>query len=170
MCTERSVRSHLHCHSLGAVGFLVPPWEELLDEGKEPQVEEEVDPTQPRRGWQRKATMAVDVFSANTRSSQLLRTPRLPFSGPRPVQWRLLHSWPFLHRRRPVSTLSHFGSSSCAHCGSPCLFMRAPAGVAVPSTSLATTVQHAQMQGSWSDVVGCWRMLLPVSAGKLGAA
>ena len=61
--TAPSVQSvHTCIASLGAVGFPVPPWEELLDEGEEPQVEEEVDATQPRRGWQRKATMVVDAF------------------------------------------------------------------------------------------------------------
>ena len=53
--------SHTCIASLGSVGFPVPSWEELLDESDEPQVEEEVDPTQPRRGWQRKATMVVDA-------------------------------------------------------------------------------------------------------------
>ena len=61
----------------------------------------------------------VDVFSGNTRPSRRFRTPRLPFSGPKPVRWFLLPSWPFLRRKRPVSTRSLFGSS-CADCGSPC--------------------------------------------------
>ena len=60
--TAPSVQSvHTCIASLGSVGFPVPSWEELLDESDEPQVEEEVDPTQPRRGWQRKALMVVDA-------------------------------------------------------------------------------------------------------------
>ena len=46
-------------------------------------------------------------------------------------------------------TLNRSDCFSCAVCGSLCLFKRAPAGVAVPSTSLATTAQRAQMQGFW---------------------
>ena len=58
------------------------------------------------------------------------------------------------------------GCSSCADCGSHCLCKRAPAGVAVSSTSLATTAQRAQMQGFWVAVVECQRTWPPVSAGK----
>ena len=65
-------------------------------------------------------------------------------------------------------TLNRSDFFSCAVCGSFCLFKRALAAVAVPSTSLATNVQRAQMQRFGIVVVGSWRMLQFVSAGKRG--
>ena len=69
------------------------------------------------------------------------------------------HIWPKLTGRiwpsscrRHASTPNRSGCSSCAVCGSHCLYNRVPAGVAVPSTSLATTAQRAQMQGFWVAV------------------
>ena len=55
-----SIQSVLSCvDNLAGVGFVVPLWEDLvadppLDE------EEEIDPAQPKRGWQKKATWVVD--------------------------------------------------------------------------------------------------------------
>ena len=139
--------------SVHTCGFSVHPGKNCL-RAKNPRLRR--DPTQPSQ--QRKATMVVDVvFRQHT------MTPRLPLSCPRPVQWRLLHSCPFLHRRRPVSP-QHFGSSSCAQCGPLCLCV--PAGVAV--RHLWPPPCRMRKYRSWGDVVRCWRMLLPVSARKLG--
>ena len=129
-----SVRSHLHCQS----------WISWLPSGNncsdEPQVEEEVDPTQPKHGWQRKATMVVDAsFHQHTILPALEDLPGSQAGWMASVAFVAI---PWLRETVPQPFQP--------------LFLR------------RLRLFSPQMQGSWGDMVGCWRMLLPV--GKLGVS
>ena len=55
-----SIQSVLSCiDNLAGVGFVVPAWEAVVASSL-PDEEEEVDPAQPKHGWQSKATWVVD--------------------------------------------------------------------------------------------------------------
>ena len=56
-----SIQSVLSCiENLAGVGFLVPAWEAVVASSLHDEEEEEVDPAQPKHGWQSKATWVVD--------------------------------------------------------------------------------------------------------------
>ena len=83
-----------------------------------------------------------------------------PSCGDNLAQWRGCLFLPSRLRRSRVSPLSSSVSYSSAAFGFPCPLLLAPAGVAVHSTSLATTVQRVRGLGCWGVEVSLWRALL----------
>ena len=132
-----SIQAALICAvSLTREGFNPPPWEDLLLEEPEPS-REKAEPGQPRKGWQKRATEPVEVRHlrrsvrpqlTNTEAA-LLRSQADPMASaaltaiPSQKEFRLAPQ-PFrillLRRLR--------------------LHLPVPGCVAVPSTSLATTI------------------------------
>ena len=98
---------------------MVPSWEDLVADPPLDEEEEEIDPAQPKRGWQKKATWVVDSFPAlDDAQAALLRSQTGPMASATFV--------PSI--RRHASTPNRSGCSSCAVCGSHCLCNRVPTG------------------------------------------
>ena len=114
----REVRS---CQrSLMEAGFDIPEWESLT-ESPPPRQEGEIEPSQPKRGWQHKATHAVDdtffwnqVWPNLSQADQALqRSQCIPLASPTwTAVFAHLQMWPLLGHSWPSS------SSVCASRGS----------------------------------------------------
>ena len=109
-----------------------------------------MDPTQPRRGWQRKpAHDPPSSFRSQAGPIGVCCIRGIPSS------------------RDPTWTLSHSGSSS-RRLRSPCLFMPAPAGVGVPLTSLATPCSMRKCRGLGATWLGAGECCCPCLPGSWG--
>ena len=135
--------------ALGVVGIELPSWSSLAD-GARPVLARGDVQDQPRSGWQREVSLKAEQHFRDTRLLPTMTETRRP-SGGCPVH-QLPHG-------QAVPGLSHSVSVFCCSAvfasHSPC--HNATAGVAVHSTSLATTVQLAQWQGCWVAGASQWR-------------
>ena len=135
---------------LTGVGFETPSWFVVASAPPRRPTVAETDPAVRAHGWQFFASRAVEEqFVASTVTPRLTPTEQAEMTC-------------------SDSLLTSSACCSCAACSSPSPCPLAPAGVAVHSTSLATTVQHARGQGFWVPVGFRWRLQLPGCAGKLG--
>ena len=159
-----SIQSILSCiDNLAGVGFVVPAWEVVAANSLDDE-EEEVDPAQPKHGWQRKATWVVDsAFRRHTifpaladdqatllsaqagpmASAVFIAIPSMKETRIDPQQFRLL----FLRRLRLPLPLY----ARCCRCGRP---------LDVLGHHRAACA-NAGFGSSWSK-----RMLRPESAGN----
>ena len=119
-------------------------------------------------GWQQEATKAANNFFMSTavwpRLSLLLPAPSSGLKVVRSLDSRFL-----VAPRRHTLVSSH----KCSVCScfdaspSPCLPLSVPAGVAVSSTALATTVQRALQWECWAVGGSPWSLLQHAFAERL---
>ena len=136
------------------LGFEAPSWESVTA-GRRPAVPD-VEDRQiglPSFGWQQAATDAVHTYVVETTVRPRLNPLNRPYCVPKGARCRECRSSASLPMWCLGSTLPSSAFCSSAVFGFPFPPLHAVVGVAVPSTSLATTGQLVLKQGVGSSKV-----------------
>ena len=152
--------------TLSGVGLEVPTWRELMLGARAPPREpDDCELGSQRAGWQHEAASRVDRFRDDVLFTTLPSSTRaLIRSLAGPISGMALSATPTSMLTRIESHL--FRIVLCGVSVNLFLCLRAAAGVAVSSTSLAITEQLAQGLGFWGNVGSLLRVLWPVCVGR----
>ena len=136
------------------LGFEAPEWGDLA-RGARPDFDPMANHIQAsKHGWQQKAS---DVVEKSFLAQSIWSTLAPPEQALLRFQWQVSLTLACLSRRKRLSSRKSSGCCSSDVFGNVCPCLHSPAGVAVHSTLMATTVQHVRWWGCWAAEDFHWR-------------